>query len=357
MPISTRTTRRRGKAIVLLVCLVTAPWSLPGETHEALHHEGPIPAETTDRQEQAGDVRGLIRTFRQTGDDRQLDRAWVTLEPRLETATVDTLLDAAVVAQSRHDFDLALELIDRALATRRSNDQAWLLRAAIQLVRGDVEDAAHACRELRSSALLVTVTCRARVHTARGDNVRALQVLSAVLSAVDASGATGESYAWALSAAGDAAAPVDARRAIRLYEQSLAIVDSTQVRAALVDVLLAENRLEDAYRVLPAATRALALQVRRMIVSRRLAETGDHLDPARESEHAVAAADHRFRHWIADEDWVHAREMARFYLDVVDEPKLARRLAQMNLSLQREPEDVLLAQRTGVLSHAAQPSR
>ena len=50
--------------------------------------------------------------------------------------------------------------------------------------------------------------------------------------------------------------------------------------------------------------------------------------------------------WIANEDWLHAREMTRFFIDVVDRPTLARRLALINISLQQEPEDLLLERHT-----------
>ena len=37
--------------------------------------------------------------------------------------------------------------------------------------------------------------------------------------------------------------------------------------------------------------------------------------------------------------------MTRFYIDVLDRPDIAKRLARINLGLQREPEDLLLARR------------
>ena len=118
-----------------------------------------------------------------------------------------------------------------------------------------------------------------------------------------------------------------------------AITESTQVRAALVDVLLTSEKLKQAADVLNAGSGALPLDVRRLIVARR---TGR--ENAVRAE--IAAADREFRHWIADEDWLHAREMARFYLDVLERPALARRLAALNASLQHEPEDLLLSRRT-----------
>ena len=38
--------------------------------------------------------------------------------------------------------------------------------------------------------------------------------------------------------------------------------------------------------------------------------------------------------------------MTRFYIDVVDRPVVARRLALINIGLQREPEDLRLELRT-----------
>jgi hypothetical protein len=127
--------------------------------------------------------------------------------------------------------------------------------------------------------------------------------------------------------------------AIDYYWRSIRLQESTQVRSALIDVLLAENELEQARQSLPEDTTALPLMVRRLIIANRLGI-------ANSVKADIARADREFRNWIADEDWLHAREMARFYLDVHKQPQLARRLAVINLALQREPEDLRLEQRT-----------
>ena len=286
------------------------------------------------------EARELIRAFRQTGDDRNLDAAWKRLQPMLEHGAQDVsiLIDAATVAQARHDFDAALALIDRALTAQPGFDQAWLLRASIQLVRGDADHAQAACDRLRSVPVFVAVTCRARVGITRGDQANALRMLEAMLTRVDSESANQEALAWTLSVAGDAAAAVDHESAIGYYEQSLEIVESSQVRAALVDVLLTTDRVAAARGVLESGHNALPLAVRRLIVAVRLGETDLVADD-------IARTDHEFRHWIAANDWAHAREMARFYIDVLDRPDIAKRLARINLGMQREPEDVLLARR------------
>ena len=350
----TRRIHRAAWAFALLVTLMGCPYA---NAHKVHHHLTAAPAETSTPNVS---VRDLVRVFRQTGDDRLLDRAWTLAKPALESANTTALIDAAVVAQARHNFDGALQLLDRALEIQPNLDQAWLLKASVHLVRGETDDAAHACRELNHSPLLVTTTCSARVAIARGDDADALRKLTAVLAAIDETRAEPDPYAWALSAAGDAATSGDAERAIAFYRRSLRIVDSAQVRAALIDVLLAENQIQAAAEALPKQrSHSLALNVRRMIVGQRLEQASARhgrgasqrpIDHVGQHGRDIEAADHRFRHWIADGDWTHAREMARFYLDVLERPALAQTIAQANLSLQQEREDLLLARRTGILA-------
>ncbi len=326
--------------IVLALSVLLA--SPPVLAHDVHDHESAHRAVAVSNGYSSGDVRTLIRAFRQSGDDRNLDAAWSRLQPLLAHDVLDAsiLIDAATIAQSRHDFEKALALIDRALAIQPGFDQARLLRASIRLVQGETEQAELACAQLRSVPTLIAVTCHARTRIARGDHSRALGTLMAMLGALDSASADPEALAWALSVAGDAAAAVDPESAIAWYEQSLELVESTQVRAALVDVLLSIDRVASARDVLESGHDALPLTVRRLIVAVRMGEAAAIADEIRRT-------DHRFRHWIADQDWAHAREMSRFYIDVLDRPAIARRLVRINLGLQREPEDLLLAHRVG----------
>ena len=146
--------------------------------------------------------------------------------------------------------------------------------------------------------------------------------------------------AWSYSVAGDlAVAAGEPQEAVELYQHSLRLAERTQVRAALVDVLLNEAEFEDAWQTLDAGAPALPLLVRRLIVARQL-------ERMNELGSVLAKVQNEFDLWIANEDWLHAREMTRFFIDVVDRPDLARRLALINVSLQREPEDLRLEKRT-----------
>ena len=106
----------------------------------------------------------------------------------------------------------------------------------------------------------------------------------------------------------------------------------------MVKVLLAEGMNDEGWRVLDSGSEALPLLVRRLIVAKRMERLAE-FDIELTKVHA------EFDQWIDARDWLHAREMARFYFDVADEPEKARRIAQINLGLQKEPEDLRLATR------------
>ena len=265
------------------------------------------------------------------------------LEARLHdpaAGETEKLIAAARLSQSRHDFATALNQLDRVKAMAGDLDEALLLEAAIHLVLGDPDAAGAACRRLRNVPALVVITCNARVAVALGDARRALATLKVALAQVDLRSADKAWVAWATSVAGDAAKTIDTVTAVGHYRRSLTLQDNPQVRAALADVLIERRRFDEADVAMSAGKDSLALQIRRLIVA-------THLDDAPPRDR-IESLDARFQHWIDHEDWTHVREMARFYLDIVERPDLAKSLAKINLGIQREPEDLLLARRVGL---------
>ena len=156
---------------ILALFAILAPFLASSLANAHGTHAPPQDAHRAVHIESHKSVQPLIQLFRETGDDSYLDTAWAVIEPQLDDERVEpgVLIDAAMLAQSRHDFVLALELLNRALGQRPHLPQAWLLRAAIELVRGNIDEALEACRQLRGSTALVAVTCHARVAIARGD--------------------------------------------------------------------------------------------------------------------------------------------------------------------------------------------
>lgn len=340
-----RTNHRAATNLVCIASLIVILTSVPAFGHDPLKDENDHHAEhgnNVHRRVNLSDVRALVVSFRETGDDRHLDEAWTLLEPLLESASADpeTLITASFVAQSRHEFDFAVKLITKALAINGNNDEGWLLLASIQLVLGDAESAAMACRQLHDVPPLVLLTCKARVALASDNHHMAFGRLNGILTVAGMQGLPLDVLAWSYSVAGDLAVAVgEPQQAMEAYQQSLGLAERTQVRAAFVDVLLNEKRYDDAWQTLDAGAPALPLLVRRLIVARQL----DRMDKL---ESVLAKVQHEFEAWIDNEDWLHAREMTRFFIDVVERPDLARHLALINVSLQREPEDLLLERRT-----------
>jgi len=313
------------------------------DEHKSAHGDHNSEHRSSSRQRTTlSDVRALVVYFRESGDDRYLDSAWALLQPALAATSPEpeTLIAASFVAQSRHEFDYAVRLINQALAINGNNDEGWLLLASIQLVRGEAVSAATACRHLNNVPPLVLLTCKARVALATGDQQIAFRHLIGILQITDGKRLPADMLAWSYSVAGDlAVATGETGQAITLYRHSLTLAERTQVRAALVDVLLSRAEYDDAGQVLEDGSLALPLLVRRLIVAR-------HLGTLHELQPMLSKVRQEFAAWIAKEDWLHAREMARFYVDVVDQPDMARRLALINYRLQKEPEDQRLELRT-----------
>lgn len=344
-------TKHAFAAILMCTATVTAILaSAPALGHDPLENDHERQHSTdhighhnrSDELVDLSDVRAMVVFFRETGDDRYLDDAWTILEPALEAGSThpETLIAASFVAQSRHEFEYAVKFITKALAIKNNNDEGWLLLASIHLVLGDEESAAMACRQLRNVPLVVLLTCKARVALATGDHEIALERLNAILKVSDSQHLPLDVLAWSYSVAGDlAVAAGKPEQAMTLYRQSLTLAERTQVRAALVDALLSEAKFEIAWQELEESSLALPLLVRRLIVAKRL-------DRIHELQPTLSKVRQEFEVWIAREDWLHAREMARFFIDVLDQPDLARRLALINIGLQQEPEDQRLERRT-----------
>ncbi len=304
------------------------------------HNHAPADAHRLDDE-----VRVLLQAFRRTGEDALLVQAHerVLAVLRAGTASPKTLVSAAFVQQSRHQFAYAERLLEQALRRAPRNNEAWLLLASIRLVRGDNEGAAQACGQLIEMPAAITITCFARVALARGDADQVYPRMRALLPLAESTLSPAH-YAWMLSVTGDLAmasdAPVDAARH---YRESLLGTEATQVRAAYVDALIAIEDLPSAQHALAHRSHSLALQVRALIVA-------GQLKPAQALSKNIDQTHAQFCDWIQAGDWEHAREMARFYLDVKPQPALALALAAINLQHQREPEDHRLVARSEALS-------
>jgi hypothetical protein len=129
-------------------------------------------------------VRELVDRYRRVGDDALLTRGWRLIDDELEHgAGVESLLAAAWLSQAQHDFARADDYLAAVLARRADHGEAWLLRAAIALVRNDLGRAAQSCSQTALRVpLAVTAACFGRVRgRAPGGADPAYRQLTAVL--------------------------------------------------------------------------------------------------------------------------------------------------------------------------------
>lgn len=289
----------------------------------------PTPAQRIDA------ARRLIQAGRASGDPRTLGYAEAELSGVPETGSpgVEALVLRATIEQSRHRFDAARALLDRALQQAPAHVQARLTRATIAHVRGNLDAARADCEALRESAPTVAVICSAIGDSLSGRNAQALKALESV--------ADPALRAWALSLAGEIheqQGALDA--AVRAYTASLALGDDLYTRVALADALIAQQRWPQAEALLAPLPATDAVLLRRWIVARRQQRDVTALQTQLADRFAAAQARNEL---------LHAREAALFALEQGDGAALA--LARQNWNDQREPADLrilaLAARATG----------
>jgi hypothetical protein len=284
--------------------------------------------------------RAALDRARIHGDPRELGAAQAALSPwwTQREAPAEVVLLRARVLQARHDFAAAAAelrgLLARADLAPEARAQALLDAAAIHQLRAELVEARGLCEQLRPLAALPATACLAELASLSGEAAAAAQTLARLSPGRSISPWLALMRAELAERLGDEAA------APGLYRLALAGQDEVYTRAALADWLLARGRAAEALAVVERSADAEvdALLLRRVIALRQLGRATPLVDTLRER---LAAADRR-------EPGRHAREQARFALDVKGRPREALRLAQANWAWQREPADAVLLLRAAV---------
>jgi tetratricopeptide (TPR) repeat protein len=261
------------------------------------------------------DVRRLIEAGRASGDPRTLGYAesllvsWSADDPNPPT---EALVLRATIEQSRHRFDAARTLLDRAIARAPGHGQALLTRATIAQVRGDHAAALSDCLRLRPLNADVAAVCAALTDAATGHNERAIGTLTIAVDRTQ-----GAVRAWALGALAQVHEQRGAHsEAVAAYRASLAAGDDLTTRVALADL-------------------------RRWQIARATGGGAAELEAQLQARFAEASA---------RGELLHAREAAVFALER-GEFAAALRLARENWQAQREAADLV------VLARAARAAR
>ena len=338
--------RRRGWALLLAAVSLPAlatprvPASdaeILGEVPAGAHH-----AELAARRMARGrvDVAVPLAQFyigqsRATGDLRFLGYAEAVLGPWVEPGkdVPAALVLLATLQQSRHEFAQSLRTLDRSLAARPRDPQAWLTRATVLRVMGRYPEAEASCRKFaeQTDATLGAI-CRESVLGLHG----ALATAYAALEQLSPQGLAAPERAWRDSELGEMAVRLgNDAAAERWFRDGLVQTPADfYVRAAYADLLLRHARAREALTLLQGGESIEPLLLRIAIAQKQLHDPGLAVSRAR-----LGAA---FSAEAARGEAIHRRELARYLLEVEGRPRDALAEALQNWQLQREPDDALV---------------
>ncbi|MBA3625093.1 MAG: hypothetical protein H0W48_11720, partial [Methylibium sp.] len=253
-------------------------------------------------------------------------------------APVEIRLQRATLRQHLHEFDAAVKELQAVLRTAPRHPQALLTLATIHRVQGRYAESDAACEQLNAAGQpLYARACLAENQALRGDIAAARSEFEALLKAQPADAGWAS---WIRTSLGEleqrAGRPEAAIAQLRAAQEAGADPYS---RLALADVLIEAERWPEAQVLLVDAGDSEAALLRRAIVERALRS-----DAASELQHALAA---RYTQAALRPEAaaVHARERARFALEVEGEPERAVALARANLQTQREAIDLVVMHR------------
>ncbi|WP_431286346.1 hypothetical protein [Roseateles chitinivorans] len=305
-------------------------------------------------------AREAVERSRRYGDPRDLGTAQAWLKPWWNdpAAPPAARLLKATVLQARHDFDPALEELDRLLRERglpaALQAQAELTRAGILQVRGRWDEARAGCHRLAAPPLSLTHghACLAELDSLQGKDDAATQRLAML------DRAAGAPHAWIALLRAELAERQGIATAGPLYARALQLDDDLYVRAAYADWLLDAGRPKDAAAVVRAGQPEGLDQIPDALLLRLAIAWKRSADPG--AERAATEVQQRFDAAALRGDNSHARERARFALDVRGDAATALKEALMNWAQQREPADAVLlmrAARAAKQPDAAEPVR
>jgi tetratricopeptide (TPR) repeat protein len=278
-------------------------------------------------------ARRLIDEGRRAGDSRLVGAAFGMLRPFLDTTDAETLRLAATAREYQHDFPGALDLLDRALALAPRDADALLARATINVVLGRLDTADGDCRRLYAAGRSdLGFLCQATTRTLTPEAPAVYARLEGVLSLLD-----GSLRSYGLGLLGEIAALQGDRDLARAHLAATLAVEpeALRIRMMLADLMLAGGDGAGALDLLERAPDVDGVLLRRALAAERLGRSAA-FDAAR------TELSRRFRQNLDLGLTAHAREEARFYLEVERDPPLALVRARLNWDLQHEIEDAQL---------------
>ncbi|MDX1560202.1 MAG: hypothetical protein R3193_14945 [Marinobacter sp.] len=304
----------------------------------------------TDSPTEVGDrLQMLITQARSSGDPRYLGYAKTLVNRWAEEQLTDRLrVLRATLRQSLHQFEPARADLEQVISSSSDNQQriqARLTLANLELVQGRYKEAGRHCQALQSAYPgLIAKSCLASVQARTADPQKAYRNLAQQLTeSTSRQQADSTSRLWTEGTLGDIAAQAGLPEAELHWRRVLqASPSDLYIRAQLADWHLEQDQFERVLTLTQGFEAVDTLAVIRAIAMKRMGHPGsDELN-------------HRLRQRFEEARWrgtlLHARDVARFQLDVENEPHGALRLAIENWESQREPMDTRLLLRAALAS-------
>jgi Tetratricopeptide repeat len=295
-----------------------------------------LPADAADPERAAIDAEAFLRLARTTRDARYFGRAEALIEPWIarQDATPRLLIAAADLAQQRHEFVSARQLLDRAIDADPEDGRARIQRANVALLLGEFEAARHDCLAvLQGGATFPGTVCLASAMTGPGSLQRARRLLEPF---DDAERMAPDIARWLLLTESDLALRDGDAQAARQYLARAHALDPDheETRARLAELLIEQGDAANALTLARGSTESAALLVRRI----RSASGIDAAEaaPARRELDALLAVGRRRG------TTPHLREEAELALFVDRDSARALALARQNFGLQKDTPDLRL---------------
>ncbi|MBC7476839.1 MAG: hypothetical protein H7317_01920, partial [Pseudorhodobacter sp.] len=289
-------------------------------------------ADPADRDAAKRAARATIDAGRDAGDSRMVGAALGILRPFLSDADSETLYLAATARQYQHDFSGALKLLDQALQMDPGDVNSRLSRATIQTVLGRYDLAKPDCLALQAIgpvALLCQAT--ALLMTAQAPAVaKRLGLMVAHPELMDAA-----FQPWALGLLAELSQLNNDNATARDYLHQVLELDPKSIRDRLIlaDLMLQDGLANQVAQLLKDAPPTDSVLIRRVLAAEAL-NTDSTADRAELAKRMQLNLDPGLT--------AHAREEARYFLQIVDDPAIALERAEVNWALQHEYEDARL---------------
>ncbi|MES2787166.1 MAG: hypothetical protein V4684_16995 [Pseudomonadota bacterium] len=286
------------------------------------------------------------------GDPRYVGYASATLAPISKSAANNWQywLALGLIQQYSHDFEGAIQSLNKASELDPGAPDPITWRAAIHMVQADYPRALAECTRLVPLTQPVQAQgCTSYVLATTGRLAAAYEALSAAFG--DGAGQPPEFALWIRTRLAEMAARLrkmdDAQTH---YEKALALGVTDQfLLASYADFLLMQNKPAEVIKLLADWERSDVLLL-------RLALAGKATRDARASRWANALRD-RFTEAARRGDGLHEQEAARFELDIEGSPTRALSYATKNYLSQKEPRDAEILMRAALAANSAKSAQ